>query len=391
VRVRLDEWVAEAESDAEREAAEDGCETVTPPPERELFVSKSIDDIRFLGGQLDPDSAVPVEAALQAASVADVEGERRTPAQRRADALVEVCRFYLAHHHNPPGAGRPDRLVLVSDPVTYYRAALRGAGVVTAAQLEVFLSTLPPMALVERGLFLDAFNNHSGVARTLNGNPVSDALLACVAADGILERVLTAEGRIIDHGRSIRTFTDTQRRAILARDQRCRTPGCDTGPEHCDIHHVNPWENGGTTNIDNGIAKCRHHHLTHHRQHWTDRLEPDGTYTLTNPNGTTRTTRPPGWTEPLPTLPVHTTTQPAPELPFTATIGRDRTDEHRGQTRPVAHDDPIDVGDASNESEVADEDLLVARSTINGEHWFVLAETSQELSDTITSMMTTAA
>ena len=62
VQVRLDEWVSEADDAAEREAAENGIATVTPPPERELFVSQSIDDIRFVNGHLDKDSAVPVEA-----------------------------------------------------------------------------------------------------------------------------------------------------------------------------------------------------------------------------------------------------------------------------------------------------------------------------------------
>ena len=244
--------------------------------------------------------------------VPDVEGERRTPAQRRADALVEISRFYLAHHQNPPSAARPDRLVLVADPVAFYRAALRGAGVVTAEQLEAFLSTLPPMALVERGLFLDAFDGSGGMAHTLDGNPVSDALLACVASGGVLERVLTAEGRIIDHGRDVRAFTDTQRRAILARDQGCRTPGCDAGPERCEIHHVDPVENGGPPTSPTASPNADTDHLKHHRERFTDHLEPDGTYTLTSPDGTTRTSRPPGWQPHQPRLPVPTTANPHP-------------------------------------------------------------------------------
>jgi hypothetical protein len=251
VSARLDDWVTEADGDAEREAAEDERETETAPPARELFVSRSIDDIRFLGGQLDADSAVPVEEAIKAATVAD---------------------------------------------------------------LETFLSRLPAMALVERGLFLEAFDGTGGVARTLDGNPVSDALLACVASGGLIERVLTAEGRIIDHGRAVREFTDAQRRAILARDRGCRTPGCDAPAERCHIHHVRQWDDGGSTDIANGVAKCRRCHLKHHRERWTDLLEPDGTYALTSPTGVRQTSRPPGWQTPQPRLPVHTSAQPAPQL-----------------------------------------------------------------------------
>jgi hypothetical protein len=276
VSARLDDWVTEADGDAEREAAEDERETETAPPARELFVSRSIDDIRFLGGQLDADSAVPVEEAIKAATVAD---------------------------------------------------------------LETFLSRLPAMALVERGLFLEAFDGTGGVARTLDGNPVSDALLACVASGGLIERVLTAEGRIIDHGRAVREFTDAQRRAILARDRGCRTPGCDAPAERCHIHHVRQWDDGGSTDIANGVAKCRRCHLKHHRERWTDLLEPDGTYALTSPTGVRQTSRPPGWQTPQPRLPVHTSAQPAPQLAII--------------------DDDLDDGDDGDwwEPELTDEDI----------------------------------
>jgi hypothetical protein len=322
VATALEHWVNLADDLAQREAAEaaasgeTGDVIVSPVPEREVALSRSLDDTRVLNGTLDPDSGAYLEAALHAATVADIEGERRTPMQRRADALVEICRFYLAHHLNPPNAARPDRLVLTADVTTTFRAVLRGAGVMTAAQLQQFLADRPGMGKLERGLFLDAFDANRGPARTLDGTAVTDTLLAHVTANGLLERLLTADGRILDHGRSIRVFTDTQRRAILARDQGCRVEGCDTGPERCDIHHVNPFDDGGTTDIANGIAKCRRDHLHHHRQHRTDHLKPDGTYTITHPTGLTLTTRPPGWTEPLPTLTVHTTSDPAPELPY---------------------------------------------------------------------------
>jgi hypothetical protein len=53
-----------------------------------------------------------------------------------------------------------------------------------------------------------------------------------------------------------------------------------------------------------------------HRRKWANRIEPDGTYTITLEDGTTRTTRPPGLTED-PRLPVATTAQAArpPDIP----------------------------------------------------------------------------
>ena len=73
-----------------------------------------------------------------------------------------------------------------------------------------------------------------------------------------MELLLTAGSRLLNLGRSIRTFTAAQRRAILARDGGCR--GVRRPARECDIHHVIPWEDGGLTDIDNGVAMCRRCH-----------------------------------------------------------------------------------------------------------------------------------
>jgi hypothetical protein len=67
-----------------------------------------------------------------------------------------------------------------------------------------------------------------------------------------MELLLTAGSRLLDMGRSVRSFTAAQRRAILARDGGCRS--CGAPPDTSDIHHVIPWDEGGRTDIDNGVA-----------------------------------------------------------------------------------------------------------------------------------------
>ena len=319
-------WVERADAAAMREAAESGVEAPVADRERELYLSRTLGDVADLRGLLDPDSGAVVGHALTAAEKPDVDGERRTPAQRRADALVEVCRYYNDHHLDDGPHRRHARLTVIADIRVLYRAALRGAGVTTAAHLETFLAARPQLGALERSLFADAFDGHGGTAHTLDANPVSDGLVSCISSSGILERLLTIDGRILDLGRTVRTFTPAQRRAVIARDQGCRRAGCDRpAAHHCSIHHVQPWETGGTTDITNAVAKCDHDHLQDHRNHSTDQLDPDGTYTVTTPTGVTHTTRPPSW-DPPPRLDVHTTAEPAQPLPFDPTpIKRDDT------------------------------------------------------------------
>jgi hypothetical protein len=138
-----------------------------------------------------------------------------------------------------------------------------------------------------------------------------------------MELLFTAGSRVLNMGRSVRTFTAAQRRAILARDGGCRS--CGAPPDRCDIHHVVPWEDGGLTDVDNGVAKCRRCHRQHHRLKWVDRLDPDGTYRVIRPDGTEITTRPAGLDDQLPLLPVATTSEPARIPPVAADAARERS------------------------------------------------------------------
>lgn len=304
----LSHWVSTADDMAEREAVEAGISPAEAVPERELSASRVGDELA-VRGVFDADSAASVEKALQAATRDDLPGERRTPKQRRADALVEVCQGYLDSLVSPDGNRRRERLTITADVVTLYRSWLHGAGVVTAAQLEQFLAARPGLGELDRGLFLTAFDGAVGFATTIDGHPVTDSLLASVAAGGAMELLLSADGRVLHLGRTTRTFTAAQRRAVLTRDQGCR--GCGADPSTCDIHHVVPWEEGGCTDIDNAVALCRRCHRMLHRRRWANRIDPDGTYTVTIEDGTERSIRPPGLDPGLPRASVATSSEPA--------------------------------------------------------------------------------
>jgi Domain of unknown function (DUF222) len=87
------------------------------PTERAVYLSAGLDGWGELAGRLEPAGAQVVGAALAAATGADADGEPvRTPAQRRADALIAVARHYLDHADTAATTrgSRPDVHVVVT-------------------------------------------------------------------------------------------------------------------------------------------------------------------------------------------------------------------------------------------------------------------------------------
>jgi len=70
------------------------------------------------------------------------------------------------------------------------------------------------------------------------------------------------DGSVLDVGRKARTIPAAIRRALTARDARCRFPGCTT--RRCDAHHITHWADGGPTALDNLVLLCRRHHRPVH-------------------------------------------------------------------------------------------------------------------------------
>ena len=82
--------------------------------------------------------------------------------------------------------------------------------------------------------------------------------LACAA--GVLPAVMDGASAPLDVGREHRLATPAITRAIWLRDRGCAFPGCDAIPAACHVHHITPWHTGGTTNLDNLVLLCPHHH-----------------------------------------------------------------------------------------------------------------------------------
>jgi hypothetical protein len=74
------------------------------------------------------------------------------------------------------------------------------------------------------------------------------------------------DGSILDVGRKTRTIPPSLRRALDARDQGCRFPGC--GLRFTEAHHLKHWADGGETSLENCVLLCRYHHRLMHEEGW---------------------------------------------------------------------------------------------------------------------------
>lgn len=112
--------------------------------------------------------------------------------------------------------------------------------------------------------------------------PATGAMTGCDASTVI--HAITEEGEPLHLGRKTREWSTAQRRAIKVRDGgHCRFPGCWF--THTDIHHLEFWESGGLTDVDNGMSGCRRHHLLLHAG-FTVTGDPNAELRLFRPDGT---------------------------------------------------------------------------------------------------------
>lgn len=105
---------------------------------------------------------------------------------------------------------------------------------------------------------------------------------------GTVKVTVDVSGDPLNVGRESRLFTSPQRVALAARDGGCRWPGCESPASHCEAHHIDPYSEGGRTDIDRGILLCRFHHMHLHHQKWRITRDGKAEFVLRGPDGETR-------------------------------------------------------------------------------------------------------
>ena len=218
-------WVDAADAEA---AVADAAELYA---RRRLHLSSTFQDMVAVDGELDPESGQVVSTAV--AALVDSwnrdNTDTRTAAQRRADALVDICRYYLDYADTPQTGGKKPHVSLVVD----LERVLGGEG----------RSEYPDGTIITR-----------------------EAALR-ILCDCSISRIITkGASEVLDVGRRTRTVSAAQRRALAIMYPTCRWPGCDRDFKWCDIHHEVPWVEGGRTDLKHLGPYCRPHHIAKHHE-----------------------------------------------------------------------------------------------------------------------------
>ena len=195
---------------------------------RFLHLNQTFGGIFVLNGQFGADDGVTLKAALMSVLRPPAEDDERSPAQRRADAMIDLARRQLDSGTLPETGGQKPHITVLVEMTTLAKEP--GA---PAAEMEWSHTPIP--AETARRIACDC-----AVTPVVHGEPYATS----------------------------RVVPGAMRRALAARDKHCRFPGCDMPPAWTDAHHIEHWANGGPTKLFNLILMCRRHHRLVHEGRW---------------------------------------------------------------------------------------------------------------------------
>ena len=198
-----------------------------------------------LHGDLDAETATLIANELRRLADGHRDDEGLNLGRRRALGLLDMARRSVSFGERGPGS-RPE-VVLVAD--------VRFDGDIVDARYE-------------------------------DGTPVSRKVFENLACDATVRAlVVNGPSEPLELGRSQRLATAGQRRAAAVRDGGCVYPDCDQPPDHCDLHHIRHWLNGGKTDLPNLCLLCRRHHALAHLIGFTFAGDKHGQLIIYRPDG----------------------------------------------------------------------------------------------------------
>jgi hypothetical protein len=239
--------------------------------ERSLSYYFDDDGLLVINARLDPEQGALVIKALQAAGevlriAEDDSRESLAGVGARGEGRDDSRESSI-----DPDAGREPVAALRADALALMAETLlaRGATALAAGDRH-----LVAVHVDERVLRDDADHGPSDRSDMEDGPALPPATVRRLCCDGALVALIEdADGNPLNVGRKTRAISPAIRRALDARDQGCRFPGCGN-TRYVDAHHIHHWADGGETKLANLVLLCRRHHRFVHEYGF--RIEHDG-------------------------------------------------------------------------------------------------------------------
>ncbi len=214
-------------------------------------------DMVILHAELDHVAGERVKTAMDALTTQMLKkdcqtGVERSFEQRNADALVELVTSHT----------KPARTKSVEDDLQEDETGADTGNTDTGC--EPASEPSPQATTIILTADYDAITGELTAAGLIDGTPIGiDEIrrLACEA--DILPMIFNSKAQPLYVGRTRRKHTKAQKLALYKRDKRCTS--CGIRASSCDVHHIVPWENGGTTDIDNLTLLCPTCHRQTHK------------------------------------------------------------------------------------------------------------------------------
>ena len=136
-----------------------------------------------------------------------------------------------------------------------------------------------------RTLLTGEVHDH-GVCESGEGFELPPASVRRLVCNGTLTPIVVDTNGVVLHaGRSLRHANRAQRRALRAMYRTCAIDECDVPFDRCEVHHIDWFERGGLTDLDNLVPLCARHHHAVHDLGWRLRLEADRTLVVVTVDG----------------------------------------------------------------------------------------------------------
>jgi Domain of unknown function (DUF222)/HNH endonuclease len=258
--------------------------------ERSLVCREDSDGVFHLRARLDPLTAAPIKAVLDAlvsdalrqrgsggsindatANGAATSGAAATPGVPATTATTAAA---AAAGGGGGGVGGLGAVIADRRSIPQLQADALAELARHALGCQAAPGSAPTATIVVR-MSIDALRDGLGIAE-IDGidRPIAAGTVRKLAADAeLIPAVLGGDSVPLDLGRSARLFSRSQRLALMERDGGCAS--CSANLTFAHAHHVDWWSRGGPTDLTNGVMLCSACHHQIHDHGWDIRITGD--------------------------------------------------------------------------------------------------------------------